>query len=49
MMKLVDVKSSKYTDFDKRNNKEDPKFRVGDHVKTLLQSFTFQNGQKKFL
>ena len=33
MMKLVDVKSSKYTDFDKRNNKEDPKFRVGDHVR----------------
>ena len=32
-MKLVDVKSSKYTDFDKRNNKEDPKFRVGDHVR----------------
>ena len=33
MMKLVDVKSSKYTDFDKRNNKEDPKFKVGDHVR----------------
>ena len=33
MMKLVDVKSSKYTDFNKRNNKEDPKFRVGDHVR----------------
>ena len=32
-MKPVDVKSSKYIDFDKENNKEDPKLKVGDHVR----------------
>ena len=31
-MKPVDVKSSTYVDFDKKNNKEDPKFEVGNHV-----------------
>ena len=32
-MKLVNVKSSTYIDFDKNYNKEDPKFKVGDHVR----------------
>ena len=32
-MKSVDVKSSTYIDFDKKNNKEDPKFKVGSHVR----------------
>ena len=32
-MKPVDVKSSTYIDFDKENNKEDPKFEVDDHVR----------------
>ena len=32
-MKPVDVKSSPYIVFDKKNNKEDPKFNVGDHVR----------------
>ena len=32
-MKPVDVRSSTYTGFNKENNKEDPKFRVGDHVR----------------
>ena len=32
-MKLVDVKSSTSVDFDKKNNKEDPKFKVGDCVR----------------
>ena len=32
-MKSVDVKSSTYIDFDKKNNKEDPKFKVGTHVR----------------
>ena len=32
-MKPVDVKSSTYIDFNKQNNKEDPKFEVGDHVR----------------
>ena len=32
-MKPVDVKSSTYIDFNKDNNKEDPKFKVDDHVR----------------
>ena len=32
-MNPVDVKSSTYINFDKENNKEDPKFKVGDQVK----------------
>ena len=32
-MRPVDVKSSTYLDFDKNNNKEDPKFKVDDHAK----------------
>ena len=33
-MKLVDVNSKTCIDFDKENNKEDPKFKVIDHVGT---------------
>ena len=32
-MKPVDVKSSTYIDFNKENNKEDPKIEVDDHVR----------------
>ena len=32
-MKYANVKSSAYIDFNKENNKEDPKFEVGDHVR----------------
>ena len=32
-MKLADVKSNTFIDFNKENNKEDPKFEVGDLVK----------------
>ena len=32
-MKPVDVKSSASVDFDKKNNKEDPKFKVGDCIR----------------
>ena len=32
-MKLVDVKSNTHIDFNKENNKEDPKFEAGDHVR----------------
>ena len=31
--KPVDVKPSIYIDFDKRNNEEDPKFKVGDNIR----------------
>ena len=48
-MKPVDIKSSTYTDFDQKNQKEDVKFKGGDHVriwkyKTLLQIITCQVG-----
>ena len=32
-LKPVDMKSSTYSDFDKRNNKEGPKFKVCNHVR----------------
>ena len=32
-MKPFDLKSSTYIDFDEKNNKEDPKFKVGDYVR----------------
>ena len=32
-MKPIDVKSSTYIDFNKENNKKDPKLKVGDHVR----------------
>ena len=32
-IKPVDVKSSTYINFDKDNNKEGPKVKVGDHVR----------------
>ena len=33
-MKAADLKLSTYIDFNKENDKEDPIFEVGDHVKT---------------
>ena len=38
-MKLADVKSSTYIDFDKENNKEYPKFKFTDHVKISKYNF----------
>ena len=32
-MKPADVKSSTYIDFDEKNNKNDPKLQVDDHVR----------------
>ena len=32
-MKPADVKPITYFDSDKKNNKEDPKFKLGEHVK----------------
>ena len=53
-MKPVDVKPSTYIEFDKENNKEGPKFKVGDNVRMpkiniFLQKAMFQIGLKKFL
>ena len=33
-MKPVDVKSTPHIDFDKNDNEEDPKFKIGDNVRT---------------
>ena len=43
-MKLVDLKSSIYIDFDKKNNKEDPKFKVDDHVRITKYKNTIAKG-----
>ena len=43
-MKPVDVKSSTYIDFDKNNNKEDSKFKVGDYVRISEYEIIFEKG-----
>ena len=43
-MKAADVKSSTYIDLNKKNDKEDPKFEVGDHVKILKYKNIFAKG-----
>ena len=43
-MKPVDVKSGIYIDFEKRNNKEGPKFKVDDHVRILKYKNLFAKG-----
>ena len=43
-MKPVDVNSSTYIDFNKDNNKEDPKFKVGDNVKISKYKKSFAKG-----
>ena len=40
-LKLAEVNSDTYIDFDKKNNKEDPKFQVGDHVRISKYKNTF--------
>ena len=39
-MRPVDVKPSMYINFNKENNKEDPKFKVGDHVKSYVPNWS---------
>ena len=43
-MKHLDVKSNTYIDFNKENNLKDPKFKVGDHVRTSKQKNIFAKG-----
>ena len=38
-MRPVDIKPSMYINFNKENNKEDPKFKVGDHVKSYVPNW----------
>ena len=53
-MKPTDVKDNTYINIDKETNDNDPKFKVGDHVriseyKKCLLKFITQIGLKKFL
>ena len=43
-MKPVDVKWSTYIGFNKEDNKEDPKFEVGDYVRILKYQNIFAKG-----
>ena len=43
-LKPVDVKSSTYIEFDKKNNKESPKFKVGDNVRISKYKNIFAKG-----
>ena len=43
-MKLVDVKDNTYIDFKKESNDENPKFKVGDHVRISKHKNIFAKG-----
>ena len=43
-MKRFDVKSSTYIDFNKENNKGEPKHEVGDHVRIAKYKKIFAKG-----
>ena len=46
-MKPADVKSSTYFDFNKENDKEEPKFEVGDHVRVLKYKNIFAKSSRR--
>ena len=43
-IKSVDVKSSSYIDFNRENNKKDPKFKVGDDIRISKYENIFTKG-----
>ena len=43
-MKPVDFKDNTYIDFEKEVNDKDPKFKVGDHVRTFKYKNIFAKG-----
>ena len=43
-MKPVDVKDNTYINFDKKINDEDPKFKVGDHIRISKYKNIFAKG-----
>ena len=52
-MKLINVKSDSFADYNEEYNKKDPNFKVGDHVgfqsmKIFLLKYMFLIGVKKF-
>ena len=53
-MKSIDVMDDSYVEYNGNPDKNDPKFKVGDHVriskyKTIFAKNVLQIGQKKFL
>ena len=53
-MKLIDVTSDSYAEYNEDSNEKDPKFKDGDHVRISKYKIIFakellQIGQKKFL
>ena len=53
-IKLIDVKSNSYAEFNVGSNQKDPKFKIGDRVriskyKNILLEDMLLIGQKKFL
>ena len=43
-MKPIDVRSDSYTEYNEDLNKEDPKFKVGDHVRISKYKSIFAKG-----
>ena len=43
-MKPADVKDNTYVDFKKEANDKDPKFKVGDHVRSSKYKIVFAKG-----
>ena len=43
-MKPIDVMPSTYSDFNKENNEESPKFKVRDHVRISKYKNIFEKG-----
>ena len=53
-IKLIDVTSDSYGEYNEDSNEKDPRFRVGDRAriskyKNIFAKGSTQNGQKKFL
>ena len=53
-IKLIDVKSDSFAEYNEESNKKDPKFKVGDHVKiskykNILVKDMLLTGLKKFV
>ena len=44
MMKSIDVKDNTYTDFEKKVNDKDPKFKIGDYIRISKYKIIFAKG-----
>ena len=43
-MKPIDVTDDSYIEYSKDSNKKDPKFKIGDHVRTSKNKISFAKG-----